>query len=114
MIKIKPDIITDIIGSKIEGIDAVTVVPVVPLGDAARKVIESIEKGYLPESYHWTQNKTEHAYTYKNYKVWTRSIIVAAMSYYTDEKYPQDQLTGRIARFTWRNNYKYLRLKLFE
>ncbi|HEB32133.1 MAG TPA: epoxyqueuosine reductase [Spirochaetes bacterium] len=112
MKKIKPDIIKDIIGSNIEGIDAVTVVPVIPLGDAARKVIESIEKGFVPESYHWTREKTEHAYRYKNYSAWARSVIVAAISYYTDEKYPKDQLTGRIARFTWRNNYRYLSLKL--
>ena len=110
--KIKPDVIIDIIGSKIEGFGAVTVVPVVPLGDAAGKVIESMEKGYVPDSYHWTREKTEHAYRYKNYSTWAKSVIVAAMSYYTDEKYPNDRLFGRIARFTWRNNYRYLSLKL--
>jgi epoxyqueuosine reductase len=112
MKKIKSDKILDIIVSNIEGIDAVTILPLVPLGDAVRNVIESIKKGYVPVSYHWTRDKTEHAYKYKNYTSWAKSVIVAALSYYTDEKYPKDRLFGRIARFSWRNNYKYLSMKL--
>jgi epoxyqueuosine reductase len=112
MKKIKQDKILDFIQSNIRGIDAVTILPLVPLGNAARKVVESIEKGYVPASYHWTRDKTGYAYKYKNYTGWAKSVIVAALSYYTDEKYPKDRLSGRIARFTWRNNYKYLSMKL--
>jgi epoxyqueuosine reductase len=112
MKKIKSYKINEFIQSIFQGLDAVAVLPLVPLDDAARKVTESIEKGYVPESYRWTRDKTEHAYRYKNYGSWAKSVIVAAYSYFTDEVYPEDRFLGRIARYTWRNNYRFLILKL--
>ena len=114
MRKLNPEKIKEIIRSNIKGIDAIEVIPVVSLKAAARKVFQSINKGYIPESYNWDRKKTEHAYSYKNYKSWAKSIIVAAKYYYTDEEYPKEKQTGRIARFTWRNNYRYLSFKLEE
>jgi len=95
-----------------QGIDAISIIPAIDLKDALQHTLENLTTGYIPASFRWTHKKTEYAYAYKNYGSWVRSIIVAAKYYYTDEEFPQGLDFGRIARYTWRNNYKYLQIKL--
>ncbi len=125
-----------------QGIDALSIIPVPDLAGPLEHALTQMRRGFVPGTYHWTGEKTEHAYSYKGYGEWARSIIVAAKSYYTDEEYPDKggylpgiQATvpltghrasrdpgtasagrpfGRIARFTWRNNYRYLTVRLSE
>jgi len=94
------------------GIDAIAVIPPVDLSEAMHHTIGAISAGYIPESYHWTPEKTAYAYSYKSCGSWMKSIIIAAKYYFTDESYSDDPGRGRIARFTWRNNYRYLKMKL--
>lgn len=110
--KLKPEIIKKIVKDNITGIDAVEIIPLINLGSALKGTISCLKQGLIPASYSYSKEKTESAYSYKNYKSWAKSIIVAAKYYYTDEKFPEEKAFGRIARFTWRNNYRYLSLKL--
>ena len=124
------------------GIDALSIIPVPDLAGPLEHALTQMRRGFVPGTYHWTGEKTEHAYAYKDYGEWARSIIVAAKYYYTSEEYPDKggyipgiQATvpplrkrasqepgtarsgrpfGRIARFTWRNNYRYLTVRLSE
>lgn len=124
------------------GIDALHIIPVPDLSGPLEHTIGALSKGLIPAHYRWTEEKTKRAYSFKGYREWARSIIVAAKYYYTDEEYPDErgyirstptavsspghkvprELStkgtgrpyGRIARFTWRNNYRYLYGKLWE
>jgi epoxyqueuosine reductase len=124
------------------GIDALHIIPVPDLSGPVEHTIGALRKGLIPSHYRWTEEKTKRAYSYKGYREWARSVIVAAKYYYTDEEYPDErgyirsapaavpspgpkiprELSttatslpyGRIARFTWRNNYRYLTGKLRE
>ncbi len=106
--------ITTYIEKHITGFDAVSVIPLINLQPALSKTLQIMDNGLVPDTYSWTKEKTGYAYRYKNYSHWAKSIIVAAKYYYTDEKLPETQGFGRIARFTWRNNYRYLSMKLLE
>jgi epoxyqueuosine reductase len=106
------------------GIDGLAIIPVIELDGPLEETLRRLDHGLIPSSYHWTQKKTEYAYSFKNYSRWIKSIIVAAKYYYTDDDYPDEggfvigaetnggapMPYGRIARFTWRNNYRYLTL----
>jgi epoxyqueuosine reductase len=122
------------------GIDAWDIIPVPDLSGPLTHTVSALHAGRIPATYAWTEHKTKRAYGYKSYGTWTRSIVVAAKYYYTDEGYPdvdgfvptRSPLShtrnlyrsddarnrtrlrpfGRIARFTWRNNYRYLSEKL--
>ena len=117
------------------GIDAFEIIPIPELSHPLAHTLEALKQGLIPAQYHWTEEKTRQAYTYKKYLGWAQSIIVAAKYYLTDEEYPdtggyipldpavfaaafaaaktgaEPQAAhpyGRISRFTWRNNYRYL------
>jgi len=94
------------------GIDVIETIPLVDLKPALKETLERLERGLIPESYRWNREKTARAYSYKNYRTWARSIIIAAKYYLTDEQYPEDKAFGQIARYTWRNNYRFLKIKL--
>jgi epoxyqueuosine reductase len=96
-----------------EGIDALAVIPLFELTGPLEQALDRLEQGLVPPTYGWTEEKTRHAYTYRGKGSWARSIIVAAKYYFTDEQYPdQGELYGKIARYTWRNNYRFLNLRL--
>ncbi|RKX93504.1 MAG: hypothetical protein DRP84_08345 [Spirochaetes bacterium] len=105
-----------IVKENIEGLDAFTVIPVVDLKKALTNTITRIEKGLIPDIYHWSKEKTEFAYGYKNYKKWVKSIFLAAKYYYTDENNSskKPECFGKIAKYTQRNNYQYLINRLRE
>jgi len=111
---IQSKLIKKIIEEEVLGIDAIEVIPLVDLKPALRHTLRALDRGLIPPSYAWTKQKTAFAYGYKDHAEWARSLIVAAKYYYTDEPVPQDAIFGRIARFTWRNNYRFLQLKLGE
>ena len=90
------------------GLDALEVIPVPDLGQASAAAYTAVESGFIPERYGWTREKTEWAYRLKGYGQWARSVIVAAKYYLTDEEPPSGGSFGPIARFTWRNNYRYI------
>jgi epoxyqueuosine reductase len=94
--------------------DALDVIPLVDLFSPLEETLRRMSLGLLPDSYGWTEEKTRRAYTYKSYAGWAKSIVVAAKYYFTDEQYPEDEGFGRFARFTWRNNYGYIRQRLTE
>ncbi len=104
--------LTELLNKDSGGIDAIAVIPPANLNNALLHTISAISAGYIPESYRWTPGKTAYAYSYKSYGSWVKSIILAAKYYFTDETYSDDPGWGRIARFTWRNNYGYLKKKL--
>ncbi len=104
--------LTGLLAEKSDGIDAVAVICPVNLSGPLDHTLGALSAGYIPESYRWTPEKTAYAYSYKSYRTWVKSIVVAAKYYFTDEKYSDDPGRGRIARFTWRNNYGYLKMKL--
>ena len=91
-----------------DGLDAFEVIPVPDLGQASAAAYAAVESGFIPERYGWTREKTEWAYRLKGYGQWARSVIVAAKFYLTDEEPPSGGSFGPIARFTWRNNYRYI------
>ena len=91
-----------------DGLDAFEVIPVPDLGQASAAAYAAVESGFIPERYGWTREKTEWAYRLKGYGQWARSVIVAAKYYLTDEEPPSGGSFGPIARFTWRNNYRYI------
>jgi epoxyqueuosine reductase len=111
-------------GRKVGGIDALRIIPLPdltspgepdggvppstathPPGSPLDRTLSLMRRGFIPDRYGWTPGKTEKGYRYKSYAGWAKSVIVAAMSYHTDEEYPRDPGYGRIARYTWRNNY---------
>jgi len=125
------------------GMDEVAVIPVFDLEGPLAHTLQRLERGLVPETYGWTEDKTRLAYSYRGERAWVRSIILAAKYYFTDERYPDhagftgstpgEQMVvrkngaiaenvqwdglrpyGRIARFTWRNNYRYLTMRLRE
>ena len=124
------------------GIDAYHLIPIPDLTGPLEHTIGALGEGLIPAQYRWTEEKTKKAYSYKGNREWARSIIVAAKYYYTDEEYPDEggyirstptaahlsghgaprELSmkamgrpyGRIARFTWRNNYRYITGRLRE
>ncbi|MFW6138891.1 MAG: epoxyqueuosine reductase [Spirochaetota bacterium] len=108
----KKNKVLDIITSTTSGLDAVEVIPLVDLDSVLQRTLEHLQKGMMPSTYRWTESKTRYAYSYKNYSRWARSIIVAAKYYHTGEPYQSDPLFGRIAPFSWRNNYLYITLQL--
>jgi epoxyqueuosine reductase len=96
-----------------EGIDALAVIPLFDLTGPLEQALDRLEQGLVPATYGWTEEKTRLAYAYRGNGSWARSIIVAAKYYYTDERYPdQGGLFGKIARYTWRNNYRFLNLRM--
>jgi epoxyqueuosine reductase len=98
-----------------EGIDALAVLPLLDLRGPLKGALGRLEQGLIPPTYGWTVEKTRQAYAYRGQGSWARSIIVAAKYYLTDERYPEEgELFGRIARYTWRNNYRYLHLRMGE
>jgi epoxyqueuosine reductase QueG len=125
-----------VIKSRVRGFDALAVIPVPELDEASGFVKASglaeaascayaaMEKGLIPESYGWTREKTARAYGLEGYGSWAQCVIVAAKYYCTDDDVAgsdvrgaqpsRDTAFGRIARFTWRNNYRYLVLRLRE
>jgi len=105
---IKDLIRNDLIRNDLKGINAFEVIPIIDLREPLKDALSRQKKGLIPKSYKWNKIKTEYAYSYKNYKSWARSIIVVAKYYFTDENYSEGPEYGRIARFTWRNNYSYL------
>ncbi len=107
-------LIKKVIKERVYGIDAVEVIPLVDLEPALEHTLRSLSRGLIPPSYRWTEQKTAFAYGYKGHTEWARSLIVAAKYYYTDDPVPTDAIFGRVARFTWRNNYRFLQLKLGE
>ncbi len=111
---IDSETLISIIKDNVKGLDDVSVIPLINLEEALKETISRINSGLIPDIYHWSEEKTLLAYNYKNYKKWAKSIIVAAKYYYTDEKYTEKQGTGKIARYTWRNNYQYIIDKLHE
>ena len=112
--------IIQIVKENIEGIDDFTVIPMINLEAAMKETLLRIERGLIPSLYHWTDKKTKYAYHYKNYGKWAKSIFLAAKYYYTDEdektrsSNSKSSCYGKIARYTWRNNYQYLINKLNE
>ena len=124
------------------GIDAFEIIPVPDLTSPLKHTVKALRGGLIPAQYRWTEEKTRQAYSYKDCREWTRSIIVAAKYYFTNEGYPDKEgyinsgpaaasspapgkhrepsiehtarPYGRIARFTWRNNYRYLAERLRE
>jgi len=108
MKKIKVEFIKDLVKNDLKGIDAFEVIPIIDLRESLKDALLRQKRSLIPESYHWDEKKTGYAYSYKNYKSWARSIIVAAKYYFTDENYKKGLEYGRISRFTWRNNYSYL------
>lgn len=102
------------------GIDELSIIPLIDLGGPLKHTLNNLDRGFIPKTYHWSREKTERAYAYKGYGEWGRSIIVAAKYYLTDEKLPIETSArsnapfGLIARYTWRNNYRYLADRLFE
>jgi epoxyqueuosine reductase len=124
--RITPEWVETVIKSRVRGLDALAVLPLPQTGDAeniedvfgldaaASWAYSAMEKGFIPQSYGWTREKTAHAYRLKGYGSWAKCVIVAAKFYHTDDDVPRDPAFGRIAPFTWRNNYKYLVLRLRE
>jgi len=116
------------------GIDAFEIIPIPELSHPLAHTLEALKQGLIPEQYRWTEEKTRQVYTYNKFQGWAQSIIVAAKYYFTDEEYPDTggyipidtaakaaaktpaaphsghakRPYGRIARFTWRNNYRFL------
>jgi len=111
---VSSNLLKSIIMERVRGIDALEVIPLVDLDPALSHTLDVIERGFVPSSYGWTREKTAFAYGYKGHTEWARSIIMAAKYYHTDEQVPKDAIFGKIARFTWRNNYQFLTLKLGE
>jgi epoxyqueuosine reductase len=111
---VSSNLIKKIIMDRVRGLDALEIIPLVDLGPALDHTVGALERGFVPSTYGWTRKKTEFAYGYKGHTEWAKSIIVAAKYYYTDEHVPKDAIFGRISRFTWRNNYQFLKLKLGE
>jgi len=107
-------LIKEIVKERVKGIDAFEVIPLVDLKPALGHTLRSLSRGLIPPLYRWTEQKTAFAYRYKGHTEWARSLIVAAKYYFTDEQVPADPIFGRVARFTWRNNYRFLQLKLGE
>ena len=134
------DSVYSILKKHASGIDAFEIIPVPDLSQPLTHTRRALHAGRIPRLYGWTEAKTERAYRYKGYGEWAQSIVVAAKYYYTDEVYPDRdgylmndrdaalsetqegtgetprgssrRPYGRIARFTWRNNYRYLTEKL--
>ncbi len=111
---VSSNLIKNIIMERVRGIDALEIIPLVDLEPALNHTLGALERGLVPSSYGWTRKKTAFAYGYKGHTEWVRSIIVAAKYYYTEEQVPKDAIFGKISRFTWRNNYQFLKLKLGE
>jgi epoxyqueuosine reductase len=122
MIPIQADKLKSMLERLCPEADALAVLPQLNLQAPLVQTLDRLDRGLVPESYGWTEEKTRRAYGYRGDGSWIRSIIVAAKSYYTNEQYPDRdgfietggkiRPYGRIARFTWRNNYRYLHTKL--
>ncbi len=102
----------------IDGLDLITVIPIVDLTPALSETIKKLEKGLIPETYRWTSEKTAFAYNYKNYRKWAKSIFLGAKYYnYTENTAKpanKGECYGEIAKYTRENNYQYLIDKLKE
>ncbi|RKY01923.1 MAG: hypothetical protein DRP54_02870 [Spirochaetes bacterium] len=88
------------------------IIPLPDLEKALLWTLESFEKGYIPKSYSWSVEKTRKAYRYEYLQGWQKSVIVAAISYYTGEVFPEEEEFGKISMYTWRNNYSFIKNEL--
>jgi epoxyqueuosine reductase len=124
--RVTPQWVETFIRSRVRGLDALAVLPVpgpdsaenigdvFGLGAAASWAFSAMEEGLIPQSYGWTREKTARAYRLKGYGSWAKCVILAAKYYHTDDVFPRGAAFGRVARYTWRNNYKYLVSRLRE
>lgn len=100
-------------------IDLLRVTSAEPLSDAAAKINESIERGYVqrsPTRFPSLEDIVSFC-SPQNVMAQARSVIVGALSYFTEE--PDDlsedgQPHGLIARYMWRNHYRSLRKRLIR
>jgi epoxyqueuosine reductase len=95
-----------------ERVDAVAVLPLLDLKAPLKQALGRLQQGFIPPTYGWTEEKTRLAYAYRGEGSWARSIVVAAKYYFTDEHHPDQVGYGKIARYTWRNNYRFLTLRI--
>jgi len=98
--------------AKKAGLDVVRVTSAEPFTDAARRVKEQIRRGLRPK---WNVETIDAYCDPRSALPSARSIIVAAECYLTSEPVdlsrPGDP-HGRIARYTWRNYYHDVKVKL--
>jgi epoxyqueuosine reductase len=116
--------VEELVRGRVTGLDEIAVLPVPDTGSevrsgdesglaaAASRACSALDEGLIPDSYGWTRKKTARAYRLKGYADWAACVIVAAKYYFTDEEFPRDPAFGRIARYTWRNNYRYITIRL--
>jgi len=94
------------------GLDVVRVTSAEPFSDAARRIKEQIQRGLRPK---WDVETIDAYCDPRSVLPSARSIIVVAECYLTSEpldlSVPGDP-HGRIARYTWRNYYYDVKVKL--
>lgn len=93
------------------GINKIGITTAENLYEAEEKAKFFIEKGLIPQKSGWSRNNISSFYSPSSFMPGARSVIMAALCYYEEKKSPE-KLSGKIAMYTWRNNYKFLRKKL--
>lgn len=94
------------------GLDVVRITSAKPCLDAAERIKEQVRRGLRPE---WKIADIDNFCNPKRFLPEAKSVIVAAECYLTSE--PTDMSKpgephGKIARYTWRNYYRDVEIKL--
>ncbi len=93
------------------GLDAVGVAPAEPFADARRHLTERKAAG-LHGGMHFTYGNPERATDPSATVAGARSLVVGARSYRAAAPAPPPELAGRVARYSWQDNYEPVRRAL--
>lgn len=86
------------------GFDMVGIVRADPLGLERDRLIEWLSRGYQADM-HWMARDPETRADPRKIFPQARSVIVAALNYYTPDQHSNSSETGKVSRYAWGDDY---------
>ncbi|MGH9932536.1 MAG: tRNA epoxyqueuosine(34) reductase QueG [Pyrinomonadaceae bacterium] len=87
-----------------EGFEKVGIVRATPLVEERNQLNEWLGRGYQGEM-RWMARDPEMRTDPRKLFPAARSVVVAAINYYTPEKHTNDPATGKVSRYAWGDDY---------
>ena len=88
----------------LEGFHKVGIVRAEPLAEEAPRLKEWLARGYHGEM-SWLARDVEKRLDPRAVFPQARSIVVVALNYYTPDQHHENQLTGKVSRYAWGDDY---------
>jgi epoxyqueuosine reductase len=86
------------------GLDKVGIVPAEPLAEEGRRLVEWLEAGFHGEM-SWMEREPDKRADPRLIFADAKSVIVAAVNYFTPHEHYEDKSRGKLSRYAWGNDY---------